>query len=423
MASAADLPVDLVEEIFLRLDDAADLVRASAACAAFRRVVSDGRFHHRFRSLHRRPVLGLLSRGFRFHPAEPPRRSAQAGRAVAGAAGFSSSFLPDQAEHCWHVHDARDGRVLLSPGDATTCLLSFSYLVVYDPLHRKHVQIPPIPKDIVACTCSLQQGCSCGSDCNCECGCEFDPFLVPADDDEDDLSFRVMCTVLSTGLEYDFLLETFVYSSVTGRWRGVASLSDTDYEPLYDLSSMDRHYVHGCFYWVASYSEKDMLVLDMNEMKFSVVRLPPGTKHKAKVVVKAAAEDRIGLLVLCRSKKKLHLYTMAFGDPANDCWQWRHDAETTLLDSYLWLFCGAADQGYALLQGVPRDEYLAWSSSPEEMRPKTNAHYFTVELQTLLVEQLCVTEFDTELALVYASFPPAAFLYASFPPPFALPSI
>jgi hypothetical protein len=39
---AADLPVDLLEDIFLRLDDAADLARASAACASFHRVVSDG---------------------------------------------------------------------------------------------------------------------------------------------------------------------------------------------------------------------------------------------------------------------------------------------------------------------------------------------------------------------------------------------
>jgi hypothetical protein len=129
MATAADLPVDLVEKIFLRLDDAADLVRASAACTAFRRVVTDGRFLRRFRSLHRPPVLGLLSRrtgssasvGFRFNPAAPPRRSAQAARAVARAAAFfsSSSFLPaDPTKNCWHFHDARDGRVLLSPGAA-----------------------------------------------------------------------------------------------------------------------------------------------------------------------------------------------------------------------------------------------------------------------------------------------------------------
>jgi hypothetical protein len=56
---ASDLPVDLLEEIFLRLDDAGDLARVSAACASFRRVVADGRFLRRFRSMHHRPVLRL----------------------------------------------------------------------------------------------------------------------------------------------------------------------------------------------------------------------------------------------------------------------------------------------------------------------------------------------------------------------------
>jgi hypothetical protein len=284
---------------------------------------------------------------------------------------------------------------------------SFSNLVVYDPLHRKHVQIPPIPADIMACTCTVQHRCSC-----CDGNCEFDPFLAPAADNEDDLSFRVMCTVLSTDMEYNDVLQTFIYSSVTGKWCGVASLSDANYKPLQDLSSMERHYAHGCFYWVDVDSyQKDMLMLDMNEMKFSVVRLPSRiNQNEFKIVVKAAEEDRIGLLVL--RGNTLHLYSKAFCS-ANDSWQWRHDDVVTLLDSYEWFFGGAADQGYALLQGIPRDEYWAWRCSPEEMRPKTNAHYFTVELQTLLVEQLCVAEFDTE----------PAFLYASFPSPVAPPSI
>ena len=83
---ASDLPVDLLEEIFLRLDDTADLARASTACASFRRVVSNSRFLRRFRSLHLRPVpvLGLLLDNNRhcetgiFYPAQPPRRSALA---------------------------------------------------------------------------------------------------------------------------------------------------------------------------------------------------------------------------------------------------------------------------------------------------------------------------------------------------------
>lgn len=173
-----------------------------------------------------------------------PRRSAQAARAVTRAAAFfsSSSFLPaDPTKNCWHFHDARDGRVLLSPGatTTTTCFSSFPYLVVYDPLYHKHVQIPPIPKDDIV----AQLG-----------ECQFKPFLVPAAgaDDDDDLSFRVMCNVLSKDMEYHYVVETFDYSSVSG----VASLSDADYEPLSNLFyCMEHHYAHGCFYWVDSYGE------------------------------------------------------------------------------------------------------------------------------------------------------------------------
>ncbi|OQU79571.1 hypothetical protein SORBI_3008G163900 [Sorghum bicolor] len=380
MATAADLPVDLVEKILLRLDDAADLVRASAACTAFRRVVTDGRFLRRFRSLHRPPVLGLLSRrtgtsasvGFRFNPAAPPRRSAQAARAVARAPAFSSSssFLPaDTTKNCWHFHDARDGRVLAGGATTTTtCFSSFPYLVVYDPLYHKHVQIPPIPKDDIV----AQLG-----------ECQFKPFLVPAAaaDDDDDLSFRVMCNVLSKDMEYHYVVETFDYSSVTGKWRGVASLSDADYEPLSNLFYyMEHHYAHGCFYWVDSYGGADMLVLDMKEMKFFVVNIPPKTSGNRRLLWRQQL----------KKKKKTGLA----------CW-------------FFWVFGGAADQGYAVLQGVPSDEYKTWLYCDPAMGRKTNAHCFTVELQTLVVEQLCVKDFYND----------PAFLFASFPPPFAPPSI
>jgi hypothetical protein len=219
-----------------------------------------------------------------------------------------------------------------------------------------------------------------------------------------------MCTVLSRGSN---VLETFVYSSVTGTWRCVASVSDAYYKHVQYLSYVERHYADGCFYWADSCKE-NMLVLDTNEMKFSIVRVPPGPTDDAKVLVKAE-EGKIGWLWLVLRENTLHLYSEASGS-ANDCGLWCHDAVVTLRDSYQWFYGGAADQGYALLQGIPKGEYVAWvrsKQSNEKTTPKTNAHYFTVELQTLVAEQLCVTEFDTE----------PAFLYASFPPPFALPSL
>ncbi|KAK8458587.1 hypothetical protein SEVIR_3G402132v4 [Setaria viridis] len=82
-------PDEILGEIFLRLDSAADLARASAACTAFLRVA---RFLRRNRSLYRRPVVGFLqfelpSSPHRhppsLHHAEPPHRFALAGRALA----------------------------------------------------------------------------------------------------------------------------------------------------------------------------------------------------------------------------------------------------------------------------------------------------------------------------------------------------
>ncbi|CAN6334961.1 unnamed protein product [Urochloa humidicola] len=229
MASAAaaqlDLPVDIMEEILVRLDDTADLIRASAACASFRRLIFDGRFLRRFRSLHRPPVLGLLTGSYvrdeeiYFYPAKPPHSSAPAARALARAAEFTVTSFPEDPTYYWTVRDARNGRVLLSRRHAwATILFAFEHLMVYDPLHCRQVQIPPIPHDLLAAA-------GHGDDRCCQ---EFDTFLVPAAiTDEDDLSFQVMCNALS-----EHKVETFLYSSGTREWRRVASSSITSYKSM-----------------------------------------------------------------------------------------------------------------------------------------------------------------------------------------------
>ncbi|CAN6334970.1 unnamed protein product [Urochloa humidicola] len=113
----AQLPVDLMEEILLRVDDTADLIRASTACTSFHRLISDGRFLRRFRSLHRRPILGILADFYErdseisFYPVRPPHSSAPAARAFTQAADFSvKSSIRDPTRY-WRIRDARDGRV------------------------------------------------------------------------------------------------------------------------------------------------------------------------------------------------------------------------------------------------------------------------------------------------------------------------
>ena len=57
---APTLPDEILEDIFLRLYEAADLARASAVCSSFRRAACSRGFLRRFCSLHPPPVLGVL---------------------------------------------------------------------------------------------------------------------------------------------------------------------------------------------------------------------------------------------------------------------------------------------------------------------------------------------------------------------------
>ncbi|KAJ1266351.1 hypothetical protein BS78_08G144300 [Paspalum vaginatum] len=133
-------PDEILEEIFLRLDAAADVARASAACTTFRRVVSERRFRRRFRSLHPPPILEPNAPGV-FRPFKPPHGSAPAARAFAQAADFTFSFI--DTPRSWQVSDARDGRVLLYRRAKTAA--AFPGLMVCDPLHRRYIQLPAIP--------------------------------------------------------------------------------------------------------------------------------------------------------------------------------------------------------------------------------------------------------------------------------------
>ena len=136
MSTILDLPPEILEDIFLRLDDAADVARASAACKSHRSVVFNRQFLRRYRFLHPPPVLGFLH-------AEAPHKSAPAASSLAvQAADFTFSFLPtdpnaNYGSRSWRVCDARDGRVLLSRRSAKSSA-TFLDLVICDPL------VPPV---------------------------------------------------------------------------------------------------------------------------------------------------------------------------------------------------------------------------------------------------------------------------------------
>ncbi|XBH75935.1 hypothetical protein VPH35_102653 [Triticum aestivum] len=268
------IPDELLPEIFLRLPTPADLVRASATCVSFRRVVADRSFLRRYRKLHAPPLLGFLSPHNGFQPAEPPHPSVSAACAVALAADFSFSFVPAPAtSHYWAVLDIRDGRFLLaSAGRGFLCV----EMVVCDPLHRRYIFVPPIPDDLAAMAAKPAFS---------------ETFLLPRGDEAaaaEETSFRVMCMV-------------------NRQWRAVASHS---WSNLLDglLSSVEerlfywrwRQYVYGCFYWISDWEyEMKMLVLDTRRMEFSVADPPSEAKHASSndITMIEAGEGMPGMLI------------------------------------------------------------------------------------------------------------------------------
>ncbi|CAN6338926.1 unnamed protein product [Urochloa humidicola] len=388
-AAQPPLPDELLEYIFLRLDNAEDLARAAAS---FRRIVSARGFLRRFRSLHPPPVLGFIdsSHGAKeFHQAQPPRKTAPAARAFAHAADFTFSFLADPSR--WRVRDARDGRVLLARIAKATPWLLFDEFVVYDPLHHRHVQIPPIPGDLTAFTATA------GSR---SYDSYFEPFLAPAVLEEEESSLRVFCSVMC-----EAKVVTLCFSSVTGMWQTVASCNIGSYEWMRCPALMKRHCVHGCFYWT-DYDQKVTLVLDTLEMKFSVVDLPPESFGKEKSIVEMA-EGRLGLLIL--GCFEFNLYSKTRRSNGAGAEAWRHDNVIPLPDRYWSISNESAAEGYVLIRGIPQDQYNSWKYTEK----KPEAQYFTLELKTLLFERLCGLKFETS----------PGYLYASFPPPLSPPSI
>ncbi|GJN35485.1 hypothetical protein PR202_gb24268 [Eleusine coracana subsp. coracana] len=397
---------EILEDIFLLLESGYDLARASATCRAFRRVATGRRFLRRFLSLHPPPIVGFIDFQFggrllTLTPAEPPHRSAPAARAVAQAGDFTFSFLPGASEHHpnkrWLPCDARDGRFLLSRGgnDATT----FLELVVCDPLYRRYVQIPPIPRDLVP------RMPSCGE-------LKSEPFLAPAEEvesDEDSQHFRVIYNWLS-----DYKLVSFVFSAATGKWRCATIFSFLPARLIRQPKKFKRYYACNCFIWVRM-GEGYMLMLNPREMKFSLVELRHRTdlpRDQVVAIIDHAAEDRLGFATIVYpgqalySRCRLDLYSRTCQNNGVTEVEWQRDNSIPLPEpDYCYGIIGAAE-GYLLLKG-----YL---SALTQKQCEVQVQHLTVDLKTLLVEKLCTLNSYTS-----SDVHP----YASFPPPLSLPRL
>ncbi|XP_037468136.1 uncharacterized protein LOC119340339 [Triticum dicoccoides] len=299
----SEIPDHLLAEIFLRLPNPEDLVRASVACVSFHRLATDGSFLRRFRRLHAPPVLGFLWAGGMFYPTLPPHPSAPAARALDLAADFYFTFIPSY--YRWTVQDIRDGRVLLE-GDIEKDERPpvFKDLAVCDPLHLRYVLLPPLPHDLAA---SLEHPFPMVSEARCK--------EVAAGE----ATFRV---ILMANCKTS--LDAFVFSSSTGQWEAAASKGWSDLALSEgDMAKMSwvhpyilrRHYAYGCFYWDwVEFGRKKLLLLDTRsrKMEFSIADLPPGEwSRKGGIAIVEAGEGKLGMFAFHGETSSDLSYTIA----------------------------------------------------------------------------------------------------------------
>lgn len=148
---------------------------------------------------------------------------------------------------------------------------------------------------------------------------------------------------------------------------------------------------------------------DDDDMKFSIVELPDELFDRLHfAVVEAAAKgSRLGLLAL--GDGTLEFYSKSMQDGAGTG-EW---TSNPLPSGYLVLYisAGGAAEGYILMRAMLLDQLCLLANESDDKKP--DAHYFALEVRTLLLQRLCVLKFKTRY-----DFP-----YASFPPPLSLPSI
>ncbi|RCV15919.1 hypothetical protein SETIT_3G096600v2, partial [Setaria italica] len=370
---APALPNHLIEEVLVRIATPRDLVRASAACASFRRTVADASFLRRYRTLHRPLLLGILS-PWGLLPAEAPHPNAHVADALSRDTYFSPDHLPPRGRPGWLRSDSRDGRVLrmfYEPKDGTV----LPELLVADPLTRGYTLLPPIPESLVA---SLL-----GPVCPKLVG-DFDAFFVPSGDYEEE-HFRVIGWTRDEAMAV-----AFVYSSLSGTWTagtrafwGELGLNVCPEEGMLLLADRWPSYAYGCFYWKVFESNK-FLKLDVNRMEFLAVRLSPN-HEKQQVIVAEAGEGRIGIVSLTFGREITQSLRYSIrqneGEIAN-----KHPVETTIplpsdYDEY-WVV--AAAEGYIFLLGA---RYISQGGTSTHC--VGSSEFLTLEIKTLKIERVC----------------------------------
>ncbi|XP_037483717.1 uncharacterized protein LOC119362577 [Triticum dicoccoides] len=227
----------------------------------------------------------------------------------------------------------------------------------------------------------------------------FEPFLAPpAAEDEDGMSFRVICLAHCTTK-----LVLLIFSSSAGQWHavtlenriGLLTGSDNpapgNHQDLYWPPRM-RQYAHRYFCWAfyakgSMYPVSKLLMLDTRSMGFSAVDLPPLTDY-TRVIILEAENGRIGMYMNENLTAELRYYVLQNdGVGANQCML---EETFNLNDRYMLM--GVAG-GYLLLQGLRQDQYPFY--------------LFSLDLKTLQLEWFLASRHNNKGAHMFAGFPPS----------------
>ncbi|KAF8737963.1 hypothetical protein HU200_013997 [Digitaria exilis] len=272
-----DLPDDILELIFLRLDSCASAVRAASACTRWCGVLAGAGFLSRFGSLRAHRLAGHYHTVDPFFDTSPPVGGqltvfvpSPSMSTVVDPRRFALDFLPNSKS--WEIADSRGGLLLLyKKRPHAWCTEHHPYLqdqlVVCEPLTRRHQGII-YPRDMVSQYIGL--------------------FLLDGDDDDAGGRSIGMSNFKIIAVLHKFhawqsdgrggVPLALVFSSGSdGGWR-VPRSAAADSDNVTIPGDIDLIYfagrVGGSAYWAIDEEDGTMLVLDEATTTFSVVTFP-----------------------------------------------------------------------------------------------------------------------------------------------------
>jgi len=379
-AFVAVLGDDLLCEVFIRLPDSADLLRAAAACKPFLRAARSAPFLRRFRRRHPSScprfvgcvILFSNRHGGKSHfvPIYVSSSSPSSSSAAAAADGgdFALSFLPGggclgQGAATWKHLDYRNGRLLLEN-------LGSHELAVADPISHRCVSLPAPPA-----------GRAVG----------YGLFA----DDGDSSEFRVVCISRDAASPE---LRALVLASRELSWADVAGIACQP-DPAAGSRVMQAN---RSLYWRLEGGER-MVAFSTASMELSVLGLPPALRELRIDAVDRGEEEDVNVLhLLTMSGFRVEVWAgTADGDGGM---VWRrveksmrfHKALTEMIDP--------------LFQSYHRNEVDVVGVAAGLVFFRQWNHLFSVDLETMKLEKFPNVEPMGALTYLYTIAWPPSFL-------------